>query len=426
MANKQVATRGQQYERIFKTNLTDAERRWAVDPRNPHCPLSKFIGNDKAKRRLARAAYAAWGRENHDCSDQSFAVVGPSSAGKTMLARLFGETVVLPFVEVHPKAIKGPKSILEEIGLVLSKVRVQSHEYGAVSLQLMPDIDNHFTVPPIILFIDEVHALSNDVVQSLLKAIEPKDGLLATPEGWTADCRKVCWVIATTDRGLLFDAFDTRFRKIHLGLYDRDEIAQIVQKNNPDWDMTICQLVATYCWRVPREAIAFAKDMRMEYEIRSKQGRVTWAQAAAAVALDSNIDKYGMTLARVKVLTALGQQGSIPRGRLCHYCACKEEELTKFVMPALATATAKEPALVATTSRGFSITKAGLEELDRRGIPHLPEEKAVVLDIPALDFGAFDTDNLGYEPGDIEGDSGDIIVPHDFFDDLTIVRKKQK
>jgi len=387
-----------QYERTFDhSGLTDEDRRWITDSRNPKCPLSKFIGNEKALRRLSRAAYAAWGEPNHECSDQSFALVGPSSTGKTTLARLFGDTVLLPFVEVHPKAVKGPKNILEEIQLVLEKIKVFSRSLGKeITLQLVPNIDNHFVIPPLVLFIDEVHALPKQTVQSLLKAIEPKDGKLATEEGWSADCRNICWVIATTDRGLLFDAFDTRFRKVYLNLYTREEIAEIVQLNNKDWPMSVCRIVAKYCWRVPREALAFAKDMRTEYEIQSKRGRVDWEQVAAAVAQDSDIDPLGMTLQRLRILVALGQQGAIPRDRLCHYAQCKVEELTKFLMPPLITATSNEPALVAVTSKGYSITRAGLEQLDARGIPHPPEEKVVVMDIPPLDWGQYDPVDMGY------------------------------
>lgn len=393
--------RGIQYERTFgHADLTPEERRWITDYRNPKCPLHNFIGNEKALRRLSRAAYSAWGQPNHECSDQSFALIGPSSTGKTTLARLFGDTVLLPFVEVHPKAVKGPKNILEEIQLVLEKIKIYSHSMEqVVNLQLVPNIDNHFTIPPLVLFIDEVHALPSATVQSLLKAIEPKDGRLATDEGWSADCRKICWIIATTDRGLLFDAFDTRFRKVSLNLYNREEIAKIVKMNNSDWSMPVCRIVAKYCWRVPREAIAFAKDMRTEYEIQARRGPVDWESVAAVVAMDNNIDPMGMTLQRVKVLVALGQQGSIPRGRLCHYTQCKEEELTKFVMPPLITATSNEPALVAVTSKGYSITKAGLAELDRRGIPHKGEE-AMVIDIPPLDWGEYDPIDLGYDMPD--------------------------
>ena len=94
-----------QYEMRFDVPSPEA-RRWISDPRNPRCPLCRFIGNDRARERLSRAAYAAWSHPNHCCSDQSFALLGPTSAGKTTLARLFGETVMLPFIEIQPKSVR--------------------------------------------------------------------------------------------------------------------------------------------------------------------------------------------------------------------------------------------------------------------------------------------------------------------------------
>jgi hypothetical protein len=64
-------------------------------------------------------------------------------------------------------------------------------------------------------------------------------------------------------------------------------------------------------------------------------------------------------------------------------------------MPPLITATADEPALVAVTSKGYSITRAGLKELERRGIPH-QGDAAMILDIPPLDWGDYDPVDMGY------------------------------
>ena len=88
-------------------------------------------------------------------------------------------------------------------------------------------------MPPCVVFIDEVHALPRNLIPELLKAVEPKDGILVVENGTEADCRKVCWIIATTERGLLFPPFENRFRKIHLEMYGAEEIAAIVQLDHP-------------------------------------------------------------------------------------------------------------------------------------------------------------------------------------------------
>ena len=61
---------------------SEADRWKLTDPSSPWCPLSRFVGNEQAKKILQRAAFAAWGRHNHSCADLSFAMVGPASAGQ--------------------------------------------------------------------------------------------------------------------------------------------------------------------------------------------------------------------------------------------------------------------------------------------------------------------------------------------------------
>ena len=107
-----------QYEQLWQIPADDVRRR-LTDPHYPGCPLSRFVGNERAKKVMQRAAYAAWGRPNHCCADLSFAMVGPASSGKTTLARLFGETVMLPFIEIPPRGIRDSKEFFDHIAVTL-------------------------------------------------------------------------------------------------------------------------------------------------------------------------------------------------------------------------------------------------------------------------------------------------------------------
>ena len=113
-------TQDDQYTQIW-LNVSEEKRRRRTDPGDPICPLSRFVGNERAKRIMQRAAYAAWGRADHCCADLSFAMVGPASAGKTTLARLFGETVGLPFIEIPPRGIRDPREFFDHIAVVLER-----------------------------------------------------------------------------------------------------------------------------------------------------------------------------------------------------------------------------------------------------------------------------------------------------------------
>jgi len=339
-------------------------RRWMANPQNPNFPLSSFVGNSEAIRCLSRAAFSAFGKNNHDCSDYSFALCGPPSTGKTHLTKLFAKSLDLPFVVIEPQMAKNTHDIFLEIEKILSEYSTDGVDKGDLSLYDYGD--KKYVCPPCVVFIDEVHNLKNSVVQGLLKATEPNDRLLITEDGVNMDTSKICWMIATTDRGDLFDAFDTRFQKIYLRLYSKKEMSGIVQMNNQDWPSEVCDLVANYNSQVPREALAFARDMRVEYEMSPSD----WKSVAKIVARDHSIDELGMTYSRVEVLKALGQS-PMSASQLPFVVHVKQEELQKYIMPPLLSRTPDQVIpLVTVCSKGYSITKSGLDELDKRNIPN--------------------------------------------------------
>lgn len=342
-------------QKEYNFKVFDVEtRKWFVDANNPDCILNKFIGNEQALRRIRRAAFHALGKNNRDCSDYSFAIFGPPSTGKTYLAKLFARLLGIPFIVIEPQSVSKTQDIFD----------IVENQLKNTTIPLQPIGPNKYDFPPMIIFIDEVHNLKNNVVQGLLKATEPNDRLLVTEKGIEAKTNSVCWMIATTDRGDLFDAFDTRFQKLELNLYSKKEMSKIIHLNNPDWNEFTCDIVAKYNSHVPREAIAFAKDMRIEKEMNGGD----WESVANRVAADHNIDEYGMTHKRVEILKALGRS-PISSSQLCYVVHVKEDELKKFIISPLLARTKDQPIpLVTMSSKGYTITPAGLKELDKRGI----------------------------------------------------------
>ena len=279
----------------------------------------------------------------------------------TDLAHRHAKTNKLPLVEISPKSVKQTHDVFKIIQRVCGECKLPLVEV---------DRDNNYILPPINVFIDEVHALATPVVNGLLKATEHNDRILVTEKGVTVNCKNVHWMIATTDRGKLFDAFDTRFTKCILNLYTKDEVARIVQVNNPTWDVRACNLVAHFCGRVPREALAFAREMQLE---RNMNPCENWGNVAHVVARDNEIDPFGMSYKRLAILKALGH-GPVAEKRLAVMVGCKHEELTKFIMPWLLADTDDQKALVTVTTRGYTITESGLKELNLR---HIHKESAV-------------------------------------------------
>lgn len=315
--------------------------------------FSKFIGNESAVRTIKLAAYTALSRYNHEMQDVKFAFFGPASAGKTTLARLYAEAVDLPFLEISPKSVKTVECIFKAI----------SNELVKCELPLIPD-GNEYIVPPMVVFIDEVHALPDSIVQGLLKATEFNDAQMNTEKGKYVDVSHVTWMIATTDEGQLFDAFRTRFTSIMLKYLNLRQVADVIKLSNTDFSEDLCLLIARYNSRITRKGLEFARLMRMD---RNMNPGDSWEEIAHRVARDRGIDEYGMESVHLKILRALSM-GPIARNRITYISGRKEEETERFIMPWLMSETDDQPAYVTMSPKGYIITEAGRIELEKRKI----------------------------------------------------------
>lgn len=331
---------------------TDEYKRSRIDRENPSSPFSKFIGNDKAVKKLQVAAYKALGHPNHLMRDLAFAIYGPASAGKTTLARIYADTVRLPFTEISPKQVKNLGDLYNLINGVLTSYGLPLVEMGT----------SRYKLPPCVIFIDEVHALCDNVVQGLLKATEFSDCVMATEDGKVVDTYNVTWMIATTDEGKLFDAFRTRFSPVQLKYLSKSEIAKIVKLAHPDLDDDACRLVAHYNNKIPRKALEFARYMKMVKHMED----LAWGEIAKQVASDEGIDEFGLHEFHLKVLKALAN-GPVASKRMPTIIGRKEEEVERFIMPCLMSETEDAPALVTTCNKGYVLTDAGEAEMRRRG-----------------------------------------------------------
>jgi AAA+ superfamily predicted ATPase len=340
-------------------------------------PLNRIVVSEENQgnmRTLRRFAYTAFKRYNHSCRGCNFGLFAPSGQGKTYIVKAFAETVHLPFVFVQSATLTD--------SWMLWQLICEAGKDANLPIVPCPIDKADYILPPMIIFFDEAHAIPKKMMKGgLLNAMEPDDGLLQVRQAgvkgntFVVDCRKVCWIAATTEKGMLFDAFANR-----LGTYlewapaGAEEVAKIVkmhidkrhQKGELAMDMPedVCAMVARY-QRVPREAINFAVKVVQQRDMAGDD----WKVACQTVAEDIGLDRWGFTDKQIAILTALGQR-PIAESRLGTIAKCRIEQVTKYELPPLMEYTNGGPLIVAVSGKGMAITEVGLKELEKRGITH--------------------------------------------------------
>jgi hypothetical protein len=352
---------------------TDDEVKMMLAENNSNCPLSKIVVSEKnrgAMHILRLFAFAAYKKYDHSCRGMSFGIYCGPGQGKTHVVRNWAETIGIPYIFIQSDDLKSLWQLFQVVGKA----------FRTFGTPLVPQHhDRHFCLPPCIIFFDEAHALSKDIrTGGLLNAMELNDGWLrVTPPGknqtpYEVDCRDVCWIAATTDPGILFkesQAFYDRFTN-HLiwNPAGKEEICQIVKRQYPHFPQEACTLVAHYV-KMPRMAISFAKQVEMQRAMMNE----SWDEAAKTVARINGIDEYGMTMAQINLLKALGQR-PYSKNNLLIPANCRMEELERMILPPLIDDADGRGPLVLTTSKGYAITGVGLLELEKRGIDHRGDE----------------------------------------------------
>jgi Holliday junction resolvasome RuvABC ATP-dependent DNA helicase subunit len=343
----------------FETKTVEVLRAYC-DPWHPENPFYGFVGNQGVVKKLCRMLYTALCRENHDMSDMNLALLGPASTGKTTLARRLARGARLPFIEMNPKQISNNHDVFQAIERELAKPGYTHGDGTPVDLTLRPyDDAYHYIAPPCVILIDEAHQMPKDVQGGLLTATEKADHKLVTSKGVILDTSNICWILATTERGKLGTALDSRFVKATLKPYNQFEMALIVHRNRPGVPLAVCETIALYCGRVAREAIDFATEVIFE----RKQSSCDWSEAVEMIRKEHGIDEYGMSEVQIEILKALASRGPISKFEVREIANCEIEELDQYVLPNL-----RRDGLIQTTSRGVGITAAGLAELESRGL----------------------------------------------------------
>jgi|688.fasta_scaffold342743_2 Holliday junction resolvasome RuvABC ATP-dependent DNA helicase subunit len=358
---------------------SDDEIRMILAENNQRCPLNQVVvsaKNEGNMRNLRRFAFSAYKNANRSCRGCNFGIFSPPGQGKTFVVKRFAETIGIPFVFVQSPMLENSFMLFEQISEAFSKV--------GTPLVQQKDKKYDFILPPCIVFFDEAHELRSSMMKgSLLNAMEPDDAtmIIKTPGAKgqiiSVDSYEVCWVAATTDRGDLFDAFDSRLTTtIEWHPSEGDELINIIKSGlktkaklgeidicPPD---QICAMIAKY-QKVPRLAIHGFGTKVVQH--KSFMPSCSWEECCKIVASDIGLNKYGLTEKQVAILKALGQR-PIAEARLADIARCRVAQVKKYELPGLMQYSDDGPYVVSLSGKGMAITKNGLALLDRLNIDH--------------------------------------------------------
>ena len=329
-------------------------RRFMVDRRiNAHCALARVIGQERAVELVADACYSGFERPDHFV-EKSLIFVGGASTGKTHLATAMADTLDVVRVITEAQQIKNADNLAHLVLEAWARYMVPlepAEEYGKTKLY-RPDTT--------LIFIDEIHGLTDDAQTGLLKATERSDGMLFG-KNRVIDLRKAIWIGATTNWGKLLPAFQTRFVRVQLFPYHAHEVAQIVHKKKR-WEMRLCERIVFFGGLVPRETFQFAGLV----EDAAKRRGQTMLEVVEEVAAREGIDKFGMRIQRLMILRALqGKEDGMLLRHLVGATGLDSDELLDYWLPAMLIAPPGEKPLVAYDKKYF-ITERGEEELRKR------------------------------------------------------------
>jgi Holliday junction resolvasome RuvABC ATP-dependent DNA helicase subunit len=366
------------YPRLPK-RPSDDEIRTALSANNSNCPLNDIIVSKKNEgnmRILRRFAFSAYRNKNRKCRGCNFGIYSPPGQGKTFVVKKFAETIGIPFVFVQSPVLENNYMLFEQISNVMEK--------EGVPLVKLNDEKTDYYLPPCIIFFDEAHELKPKMMKgSLLNAMEPEDAIMMVKMPGTkgevikVDCKEVCWIAATTERGDLFDAFETRLTTaIEWHSADEDELVEIVQSGlkrkyeNKEIQFCppryVCELISKY-QKVPRLAIhGFGTKVVQQ---KSFIPSCSWEECCKIVASDMGLNEFGLTKKQVDILAALGQR-PIAEARLADVAKCRVAQVKKYELPTLMNYSGEGPMVVSISSRGMVITKRGLKVLEKMNIPH--------------------------------------------------------
>jgi Holliday junction resolvasome RuvABC ATP-dependent DNA helicase subunit len=222
-----------------------------------------FIANEEAVHAIKRSLVYALANVPAGAAvalAKTLLLVGSPSTGKTELARRITAVLGLPFVRLDGRGVRSRERLFAMIDDALQAAQppllpVASDTRSGVQV---------YVYPSFVVFVDEIHLVSESVQESFLTLLEADDrSLLLDSNGSrrVVDVSKACFIFATTRPADLERAFRSRCTEIPLRRYTVEEVAQMVTARFSALPSQHIATIARCSRMVPRNAFAMAQEV---------------------------------------------------------------------------------------------------------------------------------------------------------------------
>ncbi|MDQ3009153.1 MAG: AAA family ATPase [Acidobacteriota bacterium] len=285
-------------------------------PWSPPVNALGLIGQAEAVSELVRQMNYARARKRR-FSDKL--LVGSAGVGKSSLARAIARKLL------SDEEILFNGADLKSPAAIITRLREQK--------KLPARLKGKAKIQPCLVFIDEVHAISNSVQTMLLSAMD--DERTAPIDGVVYDFAEVVFVLATTDSGRLSEAFNSRPDKTYLRSYTLEEMAGIIwlhgkkkeNLNDHELPREVCLEIAARMRCNPRRAVRCLTERLLPYfhsQTHRDDEKLDVKRLARAVTLEAvchyfdeqGIDLNGLDVVAKNYLNYLSRNGATPEDRL--------------------------------------------------------------------------------------------------------------
>lgn len=210
-----------------------------------------YIGQEEAVYAVMRALRVALTKQPVALT-KVMLFFGPSSAGKTEMARRVGSAMGLPFKDYGGKSVTTAKQVVAalERAAAANSLKIETVNTGNGT--------PIYKFPPMIVFFDEVQAWGPGLQDAMLTAFEGKDRSIIIERDRAEikfDVARVGFILATTHPSKLKQTLRNRCAQVPFRSYEPHEVARMIQLSYPLIERPLAMKMATAAKSIPRVAL---------------------------------------------------------------------------------------------------------------------------------------------------------------------------